>query len=52
VKGSLTRSGGSPRQLLHCETGYSASVRYWDTDIRHLGQSMNTRAVGSPQHLW
>ena len=28
-----------------------ASVHYWDTDIRHLGQSVNTRAIGSPQHL-
>jgi hypothetical protein len=23
-----------------------ASVHYWDADIRHLGRSMNARAIG------
>jgi hypothetical protein len=28
-----------------------ASVHYWDTDIRHIGQSVNARIIGSPLYL-
>jgi len=41
-------AGRITRPLRHNGIPYKASVHYWDTDIRHVGQSVNTRAM---QHL-
>jgi hypothetical protein len=30
---------------------HSGSVHYWDTNIRHLRQSVNARVIGGPEHL-
>jgi hypothetical protein len=48
-------SGGTPlhsitiRHQVVLPSVFGLTVHYWDTDIRHLRQRVNARAIGSPQ---